>query len=196
MKMVNCIKELCVGCHQCETACAVEHSNSGSVFDAVAEPVRALPRIKIKLSKDKKWSIPLKCRHCNPAPCSKACIAGAIRRVIPTGHIIIDEYRCTGCKACIAACPFGAIQFGISNRPGNFHHVAIKCDECIDRNKVGKLPVCVESCKTGALIVSSLNQELKEKKRQANEIIFGSTAGSSDAPSDYRLFFSLKNTIV
>jgi len=41
------------------------------------------------------------------------------------------------------ACPYGAVKRDVLNK------VAIKCDQCRDRDR----PVCVEVCPTGALVL-------------------------------------------
>ncbi len=52
------------------------------------------------------------------------------------GVVVIDEQKCIGCKQCVQACPFGAIQMHPVTKK------AIKCDLC------GGKPKCVEICRT------------------------------------------------
>ncbi len=58
--------------------------------------------------------MPVQCRHCDDAPCSKVCPVEAIRQ---TGDCVqLNESLCIGCNLCAVACPFGAIQSG-GSRP-------------------------------------------------------------------------------
>jgi Fe-S-cluster-containing dehydrogenase component len=54
--------------------------------------------------------------------------------------VLIDREACTGCGACLEACPFQAIRLDADER-------AFKCDFC------GGRPVCVPECATFALRV-------------------------------------------
>jgi carbon-monoxide dehydrogenase iron sulfur subunit len=40
---------------------------------------------------------------------AKACLSGAMKYNYKIGKVIVDEQRCLGCFACVAACPKGAI---------------------------------------------------------------------------------------
>lgn len=169
MKNVYNIKELCLSCHQCEVACAVEHAISGTVEEALSEVVAPANRIHIQVHPRTNAPYAVKCRHCNPAPCIPYCPTGALKRDFSTGFVIIDEAHCSGCRACESGCQFGAIQMVLSNCPGEPRPVAVKCDGCVERIKQGLEPACVASCSTGALVYSSLDAELKSKRRWAIE---------------------------
>jgi len=55
-----------------------------------------------------------------------------------TGAVVIDEQKCIGCKACVTACPFGAILLTPEG-------TLIKCDLCKGD------PKCVKYCYFGAI---------------------------------------------
>ena len=48
-----------------------------------------------------------RCNHCSDAPCVNACPTGA-SHVAEGGVVLVTHDKCTGCKACIAACPYDA----------------------------------------------------------------------------------------
>jgi Fe-S-cluster-containing dehydrogenase component len=62
----------------------------------------------------------------------------------------VDRARCTGCKACVASCPYGARYV----HPAG--HVD-KCTFCLHRVERGRQPACVETCPTGALTFGDLS---------------------------------------
>ncbi|MBN1602334.1 MAG: 4Fe-4S dicluster domain-containing protein [Chitinispirillaceae bacterium] len=175
MKQVRCIKELCLGCHQCEFACIVAHSSSKSVYSVIKETGKHVSGITIRTDTAGTSAIPVKCRHCNPAPCINVCLAGAIYRDFCTGYVIIDEQYCTGCKRCLNACPFNVIGYGMSQKSGSKHLIAIKCDECINDIRIGAEPACVSACKSGALLFCDADEKFREKKKNAVNQIKGVT---------------------
>jgi NAD-dependent dihydropyrimidine dehydrogenase PreA subunit len=73
--------------------------------------------------------------------------------------VIIEPGKCEGnrgCKACVAACPYGAVYFNDSM------DLAQKCTGCAHLLDNGfKLPRCVESCPTDAIRFGE-EEELKD----------------------------------
>ncbi len=162
MKSVVVRPERCLGCMQCMIACAVAHSRSKILHKAIHEKPIPRPRIHIGtgLFRD---PFPNRCRHCDPAPCYYACLPGAILRNEDTNSVIIDPGRCINCASCAMVCPFGVIRYHEDIFAPPEKVVAIKCDNCIERQQEGQIPACVEACKTGALLFEDLNVALAEK---------------------------------
>jgi len=109
--------------------------------------------------------VPLMCHHCEDAPCMAVCPTNAISREDDGAPVVVDPDLCIGCKACIVACPFGMMRL---SPQGN---VAAKCDLCIDRLKVGEVPVCVASCPSGALVLTTLDEVQADARQRAAEAI-------------------------
>ena len=103
------------------------------------------PRL-IQVMEESPDYIPIYCHHCARPPCRDACPVEAISRN-DQGIVLIDEDLCIGCRDCVEACPFGAMQFE------NGHEVAVKCDLCIERLDDGKTPACLSICPTGCIRV-------------------------------------------
>src|SRR5206468_9010897 len=59
--------------------------------------------------------------------------------------VVIQSDVCNGCRACIAACPFGVID--VNPVSGT----AQKCTLCYDRLKVGLEPACSKACPTDSI---------------------------------------------
>jgi cGMP-dependent protein kinase 2 len=157
---------LCVGCDNCEKACADSH-------DGLSRLDREAGRTYAHLH------VPTSCRHCEHPHCMADCPPNAIKRG-PDGEVVIDE-TCIGCGNCQRNCPYGVIRmdakppkkppllawllFGAGPGPGEASYawrkkkaaaagveapkVAIKCDMC--SGKEGG-PACVRACPTGAAI--------------------------------------------
>ena len=128
----------CIGCRTCEVACVVSHQQDQDC--AAISPKTFSARIRV--IKTGTFSTAVTCRHCEDAPCANVCPSGAISRV--NGAVYVEQALCIGCKSCMLACPFGAMQ--VTMEKGQVE--AQKCDLCLHR-EAG--PACVEACPTSAL---------------------------------------------
>jgi Fe-S-cluster-containing dehydrogenase component len=72
---------------------------------------------------------------------ASACPVNAISKNAD-GIVLIDRELCIGCRECLPACPFGAMQFDDDG------DAAVKCDLCIDRLSTGMAPACSSVCGT------------------------------------------------
>ena len=156
--------ERCVGCRQCELACLVEHSQTKDLINALTE--KPVPRrfIMVAPGLHLNSAFPSKCRHCNPAPCQQACPTGAISRNDEMDIVLIDAAKCITCGMCAMVCPFDVITYYPTASLKSGKKAAIKCDNCIERQRQGRQPACVEICKVGALQFGDIN-ELSKKAR-------------------------------
>ena len=111
MKTVFVNPERCIGCRQCEFACAVEHSESRDPVLAVFESTLPRPRIHVTPGRELNTSVPNRCRHCNPAPCERVCPTGAVTRDDDHDVVLMRPERCIACAMCAMVCPFDAVTF-------------------------------------------------------------------------------------
>ncbi len=162
MKEVVVHPEKCVGCMQCTAACAVAHSKTKQLYSALAETPLPRPRIHVGAGLFQE-GFPNRCRHCDPAPCQLACLAGAIFRNKSSNTVFIYPDRCINCASCAMACPYGVIRFYEDQAAPPGKTVATKCDNCDDRSAQGMIPACVEVCKSGALTYEELSAAMKKK---------------------------------
>lgn len=125
--------EKCIGCRTCEVACMMSHQSS-------ATPVAFTSRIRVV--KGETFTTAVGCHQCEDAPCANVCPTGAIHRA--AGAWLVKQSRCIGCKSCMVACPFGAMQVRVVEDRVQ----ALKCDLCAHREGG---PACVEACPTHAL---------------------------------------------
>src|SRR5512139_2843468 len=82
------------------------HSDSKAAT-AGATPGIFMPRLFVIITPE--VSAPVQCHHCEDAPCRNVCQMSAISRV--NGRTVVETGLCVGCKLCLMACPFGAIEF-------------------------------------------------------------------------------------
>ena len=144
MKRIYALEEYCLGCKLCEVYCVASHSLSKDLVKA-HKTEEITPRVIIESSGD--TSFALQCRHCDDAPCARACITGAMQKDPVTGIVSCDSERCVGCWTCIMACPYGAIR-----RDKYGRSIISKCDLCAEEGE----PSCVSHCPNNALIYKEL----------------------------------------
>jgi len=139
-------ESLCIGCDQCERACAVTHDGVSRLDRKAGPSFESL-------------HLPTSCRHCEHPHCMDDCPADAIHRQ-PNGEVFIDD-SCIGCGKCEENCPYDVIHMAeapvrmslierlLRRTPAEQPKTAVKCDMCTGL-KSG--PACVNSCPTGAAI--------------------------------------------
>lgn len=161
MKKVVVHPERCVGCMQCMIACAVAHSQSKTLTAVFETP---LPRSRVHVGAGPaNEGFPNRCRHCDPAPCQGACLPGAIYMAREMETILIDPDKCINCASCAMACPFGVLTFHEDHMAQPGKTVAIKCDNCVERQSRDEIPACVEVCKVNALTFEDQQEAMKRK---------------------------------
>ena len=144
--MVNASE--CIGCHVCEVACVLTHN------DLVWPDSRDRFRPRIHLITGNHQPVAMTCRQCNNAPCVASCPTEAL--VFSQQSIQLREEKCIGCKNCMLACPFGAIE------PAAAGQVMMKCDLC--QQSEAAQPACVSSCPTQALQL--IDEKVLKRLRQ------------------------------
>jgi len=172
MKTVFVHPERCIGCKQCEVACAVAHSQTKNLFLSVFETPPPKPRIHAEPGLALNTAFPNKCRHCNPAPCMTVCPTAAIQRAVDHPEIVLIEARkCIACAMCAMVCPFDVITYHPVAAALGKATVAVKCDHCIERQRQGSTPACVEVCKVNALEFGEVNELVKSARTRYSQAV-------------------------
>ena len=142
-KMLIVNADLCIGCRMCEAICSLVHYGAIGISHA---------RLKVLRYDNEAFFNPVVCMQCEVPHCASVCQDKAISKDSRTGVVKVSKNKCTGCKMCLTACPFGAMNF--------IDDVAIKCDLC------GGEPSCVEFCQAEALTYGVPN-DISDAKRIA-----------------------------
>jgi Fe-S-cluster-containing dehydrogenase component len=134
----------CVGCNACVISCKTENAVPlGGFRDWIVQEVHGtFPDLSMQIRSER-------CNQCDEAPCVDACPTGA-SHVGEGGVVLVTRRKCTGCKACIASCPYGARYV---DPEGGF---VDKCTFCLHRVKRGVEPACVTTCPTRSLTFGDL----------------------------------------
>ena len=139
----------CVGCRRCELACT-EYNEGKSQPSIARVNIRRNwafgpegPRVGFWRGNGRMGNhriIQETCRQCaHPVPCQLACPNDAIEIAPNTNARVINSDKCTGCRICQRACPWGMTTFDEKLEK------ATKCHLC------GGDPQCVKACPSGAL---------------------------------------------
>ena len=80
------------------------------------------------------------CNHCLNPSCVAACPSGALYKRGEDGIVLIDQKRCRGWRACVAACPYKKTFYNWSTGKSE------KCILCFPRLETGQAPACFHSC--------------------------------------------------
>ncbi|WP_147819938.1 sulfate reduction electron transfer complex DsrMKJOP subunit DsrO [Salidesulfovibrio onnuriiensis] len=128
----------------------------------------------------KERMFPMLCNHCEQPPCVRVCPTKATYQR-PDGIVAMDYHRCIGCRYCMAACPYGSRSFNYSEPrkyldltklntefPTRMRGVVEKCNFCVERLSVGKLPACVEAS-NGALTFGDLTDPESDVRKVLRE---------------------------
>lgn len=187
MRLVYVNPDRCIGCLQCEFACAVEHSASRDVGSAWTESPLPRTRIHVEPGSVAGSAYPARCRHCDPAPCIQVCPTGSMSRDQTHDLVLVDPDTCINCAMCAMVCPFDALTYHPVAASAGPMTVAVKCDGCVERLQRGQVPACVEACKAGALVYGDINDLVAEGRlRESGKVLAAVTAAEAgdDARSD------------
>ncbi len=84
--------------------------------------------------------LPRICNHCANPSCVAACPSGAISKRGEDGIVLINQEKCRGWRACVAACPYKKIYYNWKTGKSE------KCILCYPRLETGQPPSCFHSC--------------------------------------------------
>lgn len=80
------------------------------------------------------------CNHCLNPSCVASCPSGALYKRGEDGIVLVDQKRCRGWRACVAACPYKKMFYNWNTGKSE------KCILCFPRLETGQAPACFHSC--------------------------------------------------
>lgn len=147
MKYLFTYPEKCTGCRECAIACALNKFGE-------CNPKRGA--ISVLRDEFERYEIQFVCLQCEEPECVAVCMKNAIAKG-EDGIVRIDKDKCIGCRMCVVACPYGAID--------SFKGEIIKCDLCDGE------PVCIKFCSTNAVVYEEESEEIMQKRKDLVALI-------------------------
>ena len=147
----------CTGCYNCFLTCRDEFAGNDYLPYAAAQPMTGMNWMKViekergQYPKVKVAYTPVTCMHCENAGCIKVAENKAVYRR-PDGIVIIDPEKAKGQKQIVNGCPYRVLEW---NEEKQIPQKCILCAHMLDKGE--KVPRCVESCPTGALVFGDLD---------------------------------------
>ena len=158
MKKLLIDLDICSDCEECGMLCSyIQHPGNNGITN-----LREFAHFAIN------------CRRCEDAPCVASCTWEALE-LQPARHqnevsdagdtklLKRHMMRCTSCKSCSRACPFGVIY------PETIPFVISRCDYCIGRLKENECPICLQSCAHGGIKYGEFQENKDEHIFRASE---------------------------
>ena len=144
----------CIGCQACVQACTECDTHRGE----------SMIHLEFVDRESSPQTSPVVCMHCEDPACAKVCPADAIKKT-PDGIVQSAlKARCIGCSNCVLACPFGVPKYVARIDQ------MMKCDMCYDRTSVGRKPMCVSVCPSGALAFGPREEMLARRREQTTDV--------------------------
>jgi formate dehydrogenase iron-sulfur subunit len=180
---------ICIGCKACQVACKEWNSlvgepghfqevdgqlkainftgnsydNTGQLSATNWRHVRFIEAIPPDRSNVAWYMMSDSCKHCIQAGCLEVCPTHALVRT-SLGNVVVQQDVCNGCRACIAACPYGVISYNQNTGRVN------KCTLCDDRIHNGLETACAKACPTDSIVYGDV-EDLRGKARQRVETL-------------------------
>jgi Fe-S-cluster-containing dehydrogenase component len=159
----------CVGCQECEKACAKAHDlpePQDELKVGVLRKTSEVQRCVINNYKTSKGEVFVRnqCMHCNEPACAAACLTQAMYKT-KEGPVVWRGDKCMGCRYCMVSCPFDVPKFEYHSANPKIQ----KCDMCYDRIIKGEKPICAEACPGEAIVFGTRRELLAEARKRMAE---------------------------
>lgn len=154
----------CVGCLECESACAKQN---GLPYDENVAKQKKASEYKFTYVEDAGNDKYMRrmCMHCDDPACASVCPVGALEKT-KLGAVTYDASKCMGCRYCMLGCPFNVPKYEWSKAIPTIK----KCTMCYaERTSKGLPTACAEACPTGATMFGERADLLAEARKRIAE---------------------------
>jgi len=145
----------CLGCQACVVACKAEYDLSPETMEDSGKAIPLWSKVYTigptgEFPDLGMHYLPVLCNHCEKPRCLESCPANAIEKRAD-GIVVINQEKCTGCRQCFWACPYGAVFCPTRKQK------ASKCEFCFSRIEKDQEPLCVSVCLAKCRLFGDLN---------------------------------------
>jgi formate dehydrogenase iron-sulfur subunit len=128
------------------------------------------------------------CRHCLSPGCMAAAEKEEIIQDEKTGAVLFTpKTKDLNFKATLDGCPYNIPRQDPKSK------VLFKCTMCFDRISAGRVPACVKSCPTGAMVFGERDKIVTMAKTRAQEIKKDFPQAQALNLDDVRVIFIVKD---
>lgn len=164
---------ICSGCETCQLMCSLEKTGA---FNPKKSRVKVIP-LAVGIT------VPVTCQQCEDPACQKACPEKAIVPHPELDLVVVDEKKCTGCQACLGACPYGIMAFDPEKKK------ALKCDLC------GGNPACVQYCPSRVLELAGPARSAEINRRRFAAILANEDSAARNSSAGAEPIKTLPRTL-
>ncbi len=158
MKRIFIDIEKCYSCKECKAECSYFYKHSHTYKDKPKE--KSLNKGFEKFfAKILQYFI---CRRCEDAFCINSCPNDALFKD-RDGILQRSLFRCSSCKSCLVACPFGTIYKEVLDFKSS------QCDFCLSRATDETPPLCSVTCPEGAIQYIEIEPNERENIYEINK---------------------------
>jgi formate dehydrogenase iron-sulfur subunit len=190
---------LCTACRGCQVACKQWNELPGTKtkqigtyqnpqdFSAFTWKLVRFAEGKNGNSKPYWYFFSDMCRHCMEPPCAdtiQGFVKDGVIRDETTGAVVYTaKSKSVRFEEVRSSCPYDIPRQNLTTK------VLAKCTMCIDRIKNDRIPACVQSCPTSAMVFGDRSQILEKAEKRVAELKKSYPKAMALNPEDVRVIF-------
>jgi formate dehydrogenase iron-sulfur subunit len=190
---------LCTACRGCQIACKQWNELPGTKTKQIGtyqnpQDFSAFTWKLVRFAEGKKengkpywYFFSDMCRHCMEPPCADTIQGfvknGAIRDETTGAVVYTEKTKTVPFEKVRSSCPYDIPRQNLKTK------VMAKCTMCIDRIKNDRIPACVMSCPTGAMVFADRSQILAMAEKRVGELKKIYPKATAINPEDVRVIF-------